>query len=718
MQAAPRAPKLQLKSPIELAVRGMLRHPIYLAVALLVSASVAGALSFQFRNIRHHYAGKMLYIPNRVTEPYYVSPDLRNLTDSIISPAMRDSIKESCGLDDDLMVFSQQLRFDVTGSSTIDAAYSNADPNKSREVLQFAMEELIARSKEIRRDAMQQHIADVDREIETERKRADAAHSRLRIAMKDSGIASASALDAAIIDQRKNISEAQTRIIAAKDQGLLSRAQFDALLALRDQGSFDSSNPDANQSAASGNGARKTDGDPKNPNDPNDPKDQSMSATAESDRSGAMGSGDGSENDRSPENSQRDIALASFENKKNELETIYDAQKQRLVEEKLRREKDQARLDAMVKTKRIEYDRIKSLRERDLISQAEMDRVEGELEILMAERNSQVQSMESQLDRIYGRIDTRTESMRLAGVGGSSLMIPGLSFSGSSQSTEQQTIALLRGSEVAANKVLEQLNNELKTKASELESLVALQNEITPLIRDVQRSDETIDRLIARNEIFHQTARSDSEELMIIEDAKPMINSVASNAVKIFGAGFIASLGCFLVPLFLLKLKSANDRKPRTETVFGIPVLGKKPDAVLCKKNAAMADEELNRLALRVCHRFGLARGVITIAGNGENQPGGLVNVVVQQLRNTGRSVALIDAWQLPGPLDGLKFNHDVVIIAADLFGQVLQLETAASRSDAVALVAPRSELQTPAMQRTVADLNDLGTRILGVIES
>lgn len=699
MQSAPRSPKLQLKSPIELAVRGMLRHPIFLMVALLVSAGVAGALAYQFRSIRHHYAGKMLYVPNRATEPYYVSPDLRNLTASIISPTMMESLKERCELDDDLMLFTKQLKFEVTGSSTIDSSYSNADPNKSREVLQLGMEELIARSKGIRREAMEQQIADVDREIQAARERGEAANLRLALALKDTGIASASSLEATIVDLRKSISDAQTRIIAAMDQGQLSRAQFDALLAVRDQ-DVSVRNDDATSDAS------------------NDKEGASMAKTSLDDQPAADQVDDANARNESAQNSQRDIALASFENKKNELETLYDAQKQRLVEEKLRREKEQARLDALLNAKRIEYTRIKSLRERDLISQAELDRAKGEMDVLLAERNSQVQSMQNQLDKIYGRIDDRTESMRSMGAGGASLLLPGLAFSGSSPTTEQQTIALLRGSEVAANKAMLQLTEDLNEKAKNLQSLVSLQNEITPLIRDVERSDETIDRLIARNEIFHQTARSDSEELMIVEDAKPMINSVASNAVKLFGAGFVGSMACFLVPLFLLKFKSANDRKPKTETAFGVPVLGAKPNRNHRRKNASLADEELHRLALRVCHRFGADRGVITIAGDDENQPGGLVEHVAEELRSGGRSVTVVDARQLPGQFAKLKSDHDVVVIAAELFDYVLQLETAASRSDAIVLVSPRSEIQTPAMQRTVADLNDLGTRILGVIES
>lgn len=694
MQPAPRAPKLQLKSPIELAVRGMLRHPVFLAVALLVSATVAGALAYQFRSTRHHYAGKMLYVPNRATEPYYVSPDLRNLTASIIGPSMMQSLKETCGLDDDLIIFSQQLTFDVTGASTIDASYANADPNTSRRVLQLAMEELITRSKKIRRDAMEQQIADVDREIKAAQQYSDAANLRLNLALKDTGVANASSLTAAIVDGRKSISDARTRIIAAMDQGLLSRAQFDALVAMRDQDNFDESSEPASTETE-------------------DPKNGSMSESAlaaQADSSDAK--------NKSAQDSQRDIALASFESKKNELETLYDAQKQRLMEEKLRREKEQARLEALINTKRIEYTRIKSLRERDLISQAELDRAKGELDVLLAERNSQVQTMQSQLDQIYGRIDDRTENMRSMVTGGSPLSLPGLAFAGSPQSTEQQTIALLRGSEVAANKVSQQLTEELDGKVKELETLVALQNEIAPLIRDVQRSDETIDRLIARNEIFHQTARSDSEELMIVEDARPMINSAASNTIKLFGVGFVGSMGAFLFPLFLLKLKSAHDQRPKTGTAFGVPVLGAKPDKTLSRKNAALADQELSRLALRVSHRFSASRGVITVAGHGEDLPGGLVEHLANELRGTGSSVAVVDARQLPQHLNALKSDHDVIIISAELFDCVLQLEKAASRSDAIVLVSPRNKVQTPAMQRTVADLNDLGTRILGVIES
>ena len=715
MQAVSRGPKLQLKSPIELAIRGLLRHPIYLGLALLVSTLASGALAYQFHKTRYHYCGKMLYIPNRVTEPYYVSPDLANLTGSIINPEMMEALREKCGVDEDLEMFRSRLRFEIAGVATIDTSYSSEDPNEARRVLEEAMRTFITAAGQVRRDAITQHIHDVDREVAAAIKIAIDGSGRLEAELAKRDLKTAESLNATIVDLRKSIFDSQTRIAAAFDQRQLSRAQFEALMAMRLKGVTDG-NDASSEDAPDGDAASMSDSFADDGTKPGDDRSDSNS-----------------KEDSKP--TQRDVELASFENKKNELETIYDAQKQRLVEEKLRREKDQARLDALLKTKRTEYERTKLLHDRDLVSQAELDRAKGEMDVLLAERNSQVRSMETQLDKIYGRIDDRTESM-LLGAGSASLMIPGMPLSSSSQSTEKQTIALLQGSESAAEKNFDLLQEELRSKSAELEQLISLQRTISPLVRDVERSDETIDRLIAQNEVFNQTVRSDSDEIRVVQDAVPMVNGVATNATKLFGAGLIGSMLCFVAPLFLVKLKSASEQRPKTETAFGIPILGKKPTEKQRRVNGDLADEEVRRLALRICHRFTSDRGVLTVAGTDERGSNGLVNQIAQELNSEGRTTAIIDAGELIGrqaavasempdgqaadgkvSFDELKARHDVVIVSAEIFGRVLQLETAASRSDAVVLVSPRSDIQTAVMQKTVADLNDLGTRILGVIE-
>lgn len=731
MQAVPRAPKLQIKSPIELAIRGTLAHPIYLAISGMMAIIAGLALSHFLSSKRFHYTGKMLYVPNRVTEPFYVSPDLRNLTNAVYTPVMLEELREKWDVAEEVTVFRERLQFQVSGTTSIDATFMSKDPNQARGVLQDAMESFIASSRKLRSKAIGNHIEDFKREIDDARSTREVALAQLRESLRPHSLHSATDLEAKIVDLRQTVSDRESRIATTYDRQQLSRAQVDSLMSMRDNNGEPSSDAE-------------TVDDSVGPPRENDPTPESTSMAKEVEVS-AEDRIDQQRNDK-----QREVALASFENNKEAMQAQMDLERQRLLEAEIRRKQELEVFNAKVAAKQADFERARSLFQRDLISEADYQKTKSELDILLAQRPDAVVALESDLNELNGRIRTRVAGTPGISIGG---LIPGMPMGMMSESQEKQTIALLRGSEKASQAQLSILTEELESNLQQLQQLTSLQTEVDPLVSRVESASRTLDRLRVRQEIFEQTSRSNSDELSVVQDAMPMIDGVTSNDKKLVVAGFGATFLALVGPLFLLKFKSANDRKPRSESVFGIPVMGRVPNKHAYRKDPEQRETEMKRLAMRICQRFGREQGVLAIAGSSspdDDTQGpcrGLVPHVVEHLRLTGKNVAMvcindrpgndgpgndpssasITKSEIPGETSAsdtqgqfdfvsLRQNHDYVVLWTELFDNALQLETAATQSDAAVLVSPKSKSQSAQMQQTITELADLGVVMLGVV--
>lgn len=721
MHAVKNANKLQIKSPIELALRGMLGHPYYLTFCVILGIGLGGALAYFLASNRYRYTGKMVYVPNRVTEPFYVSPDLRNLTNVVYNPVMLEELRQKWDIVDEPDVFIQRLQFQVSGSHSIDATYVAKDAEQARAVLQDAMESFVAHARQLRSDAIGRHIKDFEREIAEAQGERDGVLSQLEQSLRPKGLQSSTELDAKITDLRQSIIEQQGRIAATYDRQQLSQAQVKSLIAMRN--ATDSPNADESEMG------QTPDGTDTASNDDN----ESMADQTAPENSDAA---DAKARDRE----DREIALASFENNREAMQAKLDLERQRLLEAEIRRRQEVEVYNAKVAAKLIDLERDLSLYRRNLISKADYEKTKSELDILRAQRPDAVIAMENDLDEIQGRIKNRVSGMPLMSM---QSMIPGLPVGIMSESQEKQTIALLRGSELASQSHLKVLNEALGVRAEELEELTSLQTEIAPVVNRLDGAERTLDRLRVRQEIFEQTGRSDTDELIIVQESIPMINGVVSNDTKFFAVGFAATILGLLGPLFLVKFKNAADRKPQGQNVFGIPVLGQSPSPRAFRKRPEESGIEMKRLAMRICQKLGPDQTVVAIADERSAAPNvdrnqDLADHLVEQLRRAGKTATTCPSEQLFGnakaspdggeddqsdhgnpmtiDFQSLRDQNDYVVLSTDLIGNPFELEFTATRSDAVVLVARSKTSQSPEMQKTIADLAELGTPMLGVI--
>ncbi|MGB7325634.1 MAG: hypothetical protein WBD31_12240 [Rubripirellula sp.] len=667
----------------------MLNRPGYLLLSLLIATLVGSVMASWFHRKQHEATGKLLYTPNRVAEPFYVSPPLSDLVDTVVGPALLSELREHCDVAEELDELSDRIRFHVTSDSVLDVSYRSPDRRKAEAVVQQAMELFLSDASELRAGAIAQHLDDSEREIQHALIRNKADRDRLSRTIWGTGAKTAAELANAISGLRQSISRSMTRIAIAKDREQLIRSQTESLV-------------DTIASKQSADGA-------------------SVSAESAS-----------------------DVALTSFEGRQREPTPVDDLHQQQLLEGKIRYERARAAFKAQVEATQKEFDRSKSLHDRDLISDAVFEKAKGDLQVLLAQQSTQVKSMEAELEAIYDRTEKRTEKrIEDRTQAGRTESRPRSSGTALDQASEQPAIAMLRNYESAAGANLKKLQEQVDAERGKLRNWELLQIDVAPAQRKIESAEQSLERLNRKSELLGQASRSDISELVIVQKAMPKIGGVSTNAKSLFVTGFVASLGCLLVPLLLSQIPSSDHVKRQDETIFGLTVLGRQTaSSDQAGHDLASSDDDLSRLAIRICRKFGKLSGVITIASQSHGQgDGGIVPYVARELQSDGRKTVVMDSSDLVNqdavkvaagrvgtsgssePLLGRKLSFsevksqsDYVLVSAPMFGNALHLEASAIRSDAVVLVTPIQQSQSPQLQKAVTDLTELGVPILGIV--
>ncbi|MEM9825034.1 MAG: hypothetical protein AAF958_00515 [Planctomycetota bacterium] len=591
MRSSARGPKFQSKSPFEMAVRGCLRHPIYIALSLLLAAGAGYAAVKAFGKKRYTYQGKVFYSPNRVTEPYYVSPSLRDLQLAIVqSPFLRE-IYDEHKIQDDFLVFVYRLRFEVNGASSLDVLYTARDPELVEAVVQDSMQRFRDAARDLRRDALDGYIADFEKDIDFSTQRSVAARNKLEETLRPESLQTAETLNAEIGRLRQALVGYQTNLEAAEVRRNLSRAQVASLAKL------DLADNDTTESTVS-----------------SDPQAEATGSDRE-------------------------------QSKKRSMAT-YDTQMQRLLEDQINRAREDSSFQVRIDLKQREYDRAQLSLKRDLISQAAFEKIKGELEILKAQKNSQIRELEAQLADVNRRINDRTESLSVLDPGTAVTLMTGGAMG--NLNLEQQTMALLEGSEKAAELNILQIRNSIENVRQDLGHLVRVKKNATPLINEVEMADQRVRMLSETADKFIRARRSRQAELTIAQNSTRLVEGEKDNYTKWFLAGFGGTLSVLLGPLALAQFFKAWRQMPDNENVFGLPVLARKPSRRVVKKRPVVAQESLRRAALRVANQFKQDSGVLAVIEDECDIDGvALVDHLCEFYTDRGVPVSIVDGDEL-----------------------------------------------------------------------
>ena len=227
------APKVQLKSPLEFAARGLLRYPLYIiAAAILASLVAAGAVYLRGAK-RYSYLGKLLYSANRSTDPYYTSPAVRDLQLTIAQPPFLKKIHEEYQPPEDFDVFAYKMRFDINGNNAIDVSYTGKTEQQTQQIVDGAMQAFVDEAKAQRKEFLGGYIDDFKERLAETRKEYRQAKDALADSLREYRVQSVDGLEAEISRQRQSLAHYQTMLSQVELQSSLAAAQVGRLTGMQ-----------------------------------------------------------------------------------------------------------------------------------------------------------------------------------------------------------------------------------------------------------------------------------------------------------------------------------------------------------------------------------------------------------------------------------------------------------------------------------------------------
>lgn len=305
-----------------------------------------------------------------------------------------------------------------------------------------------------------------------------------------------------------------------------------------------------------------------------------------------------------------------------------DSDRRQFLRDQIAKEQEDSSYAVKLSVKERELERVKKLHGQGLISDAEKERIEGELDILRAEQNVRVEQLQGKLTEVEQRL-----ARRLVGKGGDEtdelVMLAGFA---EEPHLFDQSLALLELDIVGAKHKVDGLSKKLASKSQELEQLAELQKQIAPLkVSLAQAADET-HRMQSLADQFNQAYKSEVDELKVVQAPTPTIDGIRSNAGKLFGAALIATVGLLIAPLFLMEWQRNNRKTPaNVARAFGVPLL-----ADLSRDK--VFGEHIASAALRIQRQLPEQHATLLVIGCS-----GRTRLLAEALAKCGESVVVVD---------------------------------------------------------------------------
>ncbi len=353
-----------------------------------------------------------------------------------------------------------------------------------------------------------------------------------------------------------------------------------------------------------------------------------------------------------------------------------DNDRRQFLRDQITKEQDDSSYAVKLTVKERERERTKKLHGQGLISDAEMERIEGELEILRAEQNSRVTQLQTQLSDVEKRL-----AQKLVGRGGTEqdgeVVLAGFA---DQPHLLGESLAMLELEILGAKHKEERLSKKLAAKLNELDELAETQKQVAPLTLAAAQAAEEKQRLQLLTEQFEQSFRSEVDELKVIQPPTPTIDGIRSNAGKIFGAGLVATLGLLVAPLLVVEWKRQTRATPENVARdLRLPLLGD----LSCEDQSG---EGIAAAALRIQRQLPERNAVLLAAGSSQ-----LAALLAQSLAKCGETVVLVDFEShyssclngLPQTADAKRLQHAASSIATH----------SASPPDGTQLVAHNDDL-------------------------
>ncbi|TWT81925.1 hypothetical protein CA13_33800 [Planctomycetes bacterium CA13] len=332
-----------------------------------------------------------------------------------------------------------------------------------------------------------------------------------------------------------------------------------------------------------------------------------------------------------------------------EVKQSIDTSRHAILQDKLvdHRQREAARVK--LSAKQSELQRLKTLLARDLVTQAEVQEVESQVELLTLESNG-----DETINRLEGSISKIRDKMDSNDYLASSARAKYLARLADKLENKQQALAI-------AENELRDFSAHLKYMEAEYERLV----DVTPKIRDFKDEMDGFNqqRQILRQETdaIKQLLATDGHTLTVNSEAYPSMHSVKNNQKKMLVAGFGAGSLLLLIPGFLIELFRITPSKyERLASKHGLPIIGR-----IDRKSASrFTGGTTSRVLASRIQRLNLPVGSsIALVSTGRQPcPTGMLYGAASQLAEEGSRVLIVETIGKTGlvPLPGEHTTEQV----------------------------------------------------------
>ncbi len=493
--------------PVEQAFRNVLQRRNLIFASLFVSLLAGLVTMFAYTKKQHTYEGTLLYTPNSITAPYYTPPSLNNLVHLVDSPVVLEKLREEYALEDTLSDLDRNIKFELV-------------PGGDTLVVRVTRSEP-AEAAALLNTAMQLFV-DETRELRKQTLQRFVMEFENDMSLGKQNVQAAAAelrdfLEGSGIDSPeslKDVASGMQEDVRDLDMELeMARIELASNLAKREK-----------LVATREKQETYTKGDKMNVI----PSTKSSSFTSHSD-------------------------LRSF------------------LRDQIVQEQQSSSYAVKLKVKEREQQRAKALHAERLISDAEMERIDGELSILQAEHTGRVESLQEQLKGVEQKLSQNFVNLSSLDPQQSGIVLAGFA---EEPRLLSQSIALMELEILGAEHKVERLANKLAAKQANLQKFSQLNKQVQPLVESLRLAVEEHERLQNLLEEFRQSHRSDIDELKVVQSATPTIDGVRSNSAKIFAGTTLGLFVLLLTPSFFREWqKQASPTVERTARLLGLPVL-------------------------------------------------------------------------------------------------------------------------------------------------
>ena len=476
-------------SPLDVSLRRVLAQPKALLLAAALSAVAAAAAAWGLGHERYRYEGKLLHAPNSATAPYYQSPNLGSLVQLALSPNLLGKIRSECQISDDVATLRSSLDFDLSQNDILTVTLTRNDPAEAERILNQLLTDFVDATGQLRRTALSRFVDGFGNDAKAARARYDQA-------------------------QRLQQDFLATHRLATPEE-------------LRDRGTT------LRQTIAGLELSLQT------------TRSLLLSAEAKREHLGGVLADDGGRvvtNKVAIANSkQGGVTRTALEVPPSRQS---DTERRTILKDQIRQQQESASFAIKVKVKKDELARARALREKRLISQAEVEHAAGELALLEAEQNAHVQEMVDDLSAIEDRIDLAIRRDDAASL----VSVTATGERSDPSLAPTRNLAVLDLDILGTAEQAKDLEQLIERKQAELAMLGGLQKQFAPMEEELRLSSEEWERLQRLVDGFRQTKQSDVAEVTVAAPAALAFDGISSNRSKVFSAVFAAAMVLLTAP--------------------------------------------------------------------------------------------------------------------------------------------------------------------------